>query len=170
MKNNRKLMAATAILAMLALAAPAYAWMGDWSGTRVGRGMEPATGAQALTTEQQKKVDETQGKYQPQLQELQQKLNAKQAELIAARNDDGTTVGQINALEGELYNLERTYWTELDQANLEMSRVAGGGYGSWFACDYQGCDHSNGRHSMMRAGYAMSDRSMSDGHYGSCCW
>lgn len=168
MKNNRKLIAATTILAMVALATPAFAWMGDWSGTRMGRGMGPAAGAQALTAEQQKKVDEIQGKHQPQLQELQQKLNAKQTELIAARSDDATTVGRLNALEGELYALERAYWTKLDQANLEVRRAAGGGYGSWFACDYRGCDH--GRHGMMRGGYRMSGRSMSDGHYGSCCW
>ncbi len=165
MKNNRKLIATTAVLAMVAMTTPAFAWMDGWSGY----GMGSATGTQALTAEQQKKVDEIQGKYQPQLQELQQKLNAKQDELIAARSDDATTVGRLNALESELNNLERAYWTKLDQANLEVSRITGGGYGSWFACDYRGCDHDNGRHGMMRDDYMMSGRSMSDGHYGSCC-
>ncbi|AMV70656.1 hypothetical protein DBW_0256 [Desulfuromonas sp. DDH964] len=166
MKNNRKLIAATAILAMVALTTPAFAWMDGWSGY----GMGSATGRQALTAEQQKKVDEIQSTYQPQLQELQQKLNAKQAELIAARSDDATTVGRLNAIEGELYNLERAYWTKLDQANLEVSRITGGGYGSWFACDYQGCDHGYGRHGMRRDGYMMRSRSMPGGNYGSCCW
>jgi Spy/CpxP family protein refolding chaperone len=168
MKNNRKLITATAILAMLALAAPAFAWMDNWSGSRMNRGAGAATDTQALTAEQQKRVDQIQGKYQPQLQELQQKLNAKQDELIAARSDDATTVGQLNQIESELYNLERDYWTKLDQANQEVRRAAGGGYDSRFTCDYRGCDHD--RHGMMRAGYTMSDRSMSDGHYGSCCW
>ena len=169
MKNNRKLIATTAVLAMVAMTTPTFAWMGDWSGTRMGRGMGSANGAQALTAEQQKKVDEIQGKYQPQLQELQQKLNAKQDELIAARSDDATTVGRLNALESELNNLERAYWTKLDQANLEVIRVTGGGYGSWFACDYRGCDHGYGRHGMMRDDYMMSGRSVPDGHDGSCC-
>ncbi len=170
MKNNRKLIAATAILSMVALAAPAFAWMDGWSGSRMNRGAGTATDTQSLTAEQQKKVDEIQGKYQPQLQELQEKLNAKQDELLAARSDDATTVGRLNALEAELNNLERAYWTKLDQANLEVSRVAGGGYGSWFACDYRGCDHNMSRHGMMRDGYRMSDRTVSDGNYRSCCW
>lgn len=170
MKNNRKLIATTAVLAMVAMTTPAFAWMGDWSGTQMGRGMGPATGVQALTTEQQKRVNEIQGKYQPQLQDLQQKLNAKQAEMVAARSDDTTTVGRLNQLESELYNLERAYWTKLDQANLEASRITGGGYGPWFACDYQGCDHGYGRHGMRRDGSMMRDRSMTGGHYGSCCW
>ncbi|APG27142.1 hypothetical protein A7E78_04405 [Syntrophotalea acetylenivorans] len=169
MKNNRKRIAVTAILAMVAITTPAFAWMGNWSGTRMGRGMGPATGAQALTAEQQKNLDEIQGKYQPQLQDLQQKLNAKQAELNAARSDNATTVGRLNALEGELYDLERAYWTKLDQANLEVSRITGDGYGPWFACDYQGCDHGHGRHGMMRDGYRMRNRSMNTGRYGSCC-
>jgi len=170
MKNNRKLIAATAILAMVAMAAPAFAWMDGWSGSRMNRGAGGATAAQSLTAEQQKKVDEIQGKNQPQLQDLQQKLNAKQSELNAARSDDATTVGRLNALESELNNLERAYWTTLDQANLEVSRITGGEYGPWFACDYQGCDHGYGRHGMMRDGYMMRDRSMRGGHNGSCCW
>jgi Mg2+ and Co2+ transporter CorA len=141
--------------------------MDNWSGTRMSRGAEAATDTQPLTAEQQKRVDEIQGKYQPQLQELQQKLNEKQDELIAARSDDATTVGQLNQLESELYNLERAYWTKLDQANLEVRRAAGGGYDSRFTCDYRGCDHD--RHGMMRDSYRMSDRSMSDGNDGSCC-
>ena len=167
MKNNRKLMAATAILATVALAAPAFAWTDGWSGTRMNRGAGAMTDTQPLTTEQQKKVDETQSKYQSQLPELQQKLNAKQDELIAARSDDATTVGQLNQIESELYNLERDYWTKLDQANQEVRRAAGGGYDSRFTCDYRGCDHD--RHGMMRDSYRMSDRSMSDGNDGSCC-
>lgn len=170
MKNHRKLIATTAVLALVAMTTPTFAWMGDWSGSRMGRGMGPATGAQALTAEQQTKVDEIQGRYQPQLQDLQQKLNAKQAELLAARSDDATTVGRLNALESELNNLERAYWTKLDQANLEVSRITGGGYGPWFACDYQGCDHGYGRHGMRRDGSMMRDRSMPGGNYGSCCW
>ncbi len=175
MKNKRKLIAATSILAMVALAAPAFAWMDGWSGSRMNRGARVATDTQSLTTEQQKKVDEIQGKYQPQLQNLQEKLNAKQSEFNMARSDDATTVGRLNALENELYNLERTYWTELDQANLEMSRVTGGGYGSWFACDYRGCNHDNGRHGMMdhremmRDGYMMRGNNMSGSNYGTCC-
>ena len=166
MKNNRKLIATTAVLAMVAMTTPAFGWMDGWSGY----GMGSATGTQALTAEQQKKVDEIQGKYQPQLQDLQQKLNAQQAELLAARSDDATTVGRLNQLESALYNLERAYWTKLDQANLEVSRITGGGYGPWFACDYQGCDHGYGRHGMRRDGYTMRDRSMPGGYYGSCCW
>ena len=169
MKNHRKLIAATAILALVAMTPPAFAWMGDWSGTQMGRGMGPATGAQALTAEQQKKVDEIQGKYQPQLQDLQEKLNAKQAELLAARSDNATTVGRLNALESELNNLERAYWTKLDQANVEVSRITGGEYGPWFASDYQGCDHGYGRHGMMRSGMMMDHRGMHNGQYGSCC-
>ncbi len=166
MKNNRKRIAATSILALVAMTTPAFAWMEGWSSY----GMGSATGAQALTAEQQKNVDEIQGRYQPQLQDLQQKLNAKQDELLVARSDDAMTVGQLNELESELYNLERAYWTKLDQANLEVSRVTGGKYGPWFACGYRGCDHGYDRHGMMRDGYRMSGRSVPGGHYGSCCW
>lgn len=169
MKNNRKLIATTAVLAMVAMTTPAFAWMDGWSGSRMNRGSAAATDTQSLTTEQQKKVDEIQAKYQPQLQELQEKLNAKQDELLAARSDDATTVGRLNELESELNNLERAYWTKLDQANREVSRVTGGGDGSRFACDYRGCDHDNGRHGMMRDSYSMSGRSTSDGKDGSCC-
>jgi len=170
MKNNRKLIATTAVLAMVAMTTPTFAWMDGWSGSRTGSGMGSVSGRQALTAEQQKKVDEIQGTYQPQLQELQQKLNAKQAEMVAARSDDTTTVGRLNQLESELYNLERAYWTKLDQANLEASRITGGGYGPWFSCDYQDCDHGYGRHGMRRDGYMMRSRSMPGGHYDSCCW
>jgi hypothetical protein len=169
MKNKRKMLIAS--LMLLTFVTPAFAWMDGWTG----RGMDPASGALSLTAEQQKKVDEIQGKYQPQLQDLQQKLEAKQSELNAARSNDATTVGRLNALESELYKLERSYWTELDQANLEVNRVVGGGDSSWFACDYRGCDHNNGRHGimnrreMMRDGHMMSGNNMSGSNYGTCC-
>jgi len=143
MKNHRKRIAATAILALVAMTTPAFAWRGDWSGAQMGRGMGPATGAQALTAEQQKRVDEMQGKYQPQLQDLQQKLNAKQDELIAARNNNTTTVGRLNAIEGELFQLERQYWTLLTQANAEATQAAGTGFAPYFTCGYMGCNHQD---------------------------
>lgn len=158
MKNHRKLIAATAILALVAMTTPAFAWMGDWSGTQVGRGMGPATGAQALTAEQQKNIDEIQGKFQPQLQDLQQKLNAKQGELIAARNNNTTTVGRLNALVSELDKLERAYWTKLDQANAETTQAAGTGFAPYFTCGYMGCNHQG------HMGAVMPGRHMA------CCW
>ncbi|WP_020677995.1 hypothetical protein [Geopsychrobacter electrodiphilus] len=173
MKNKRKMLIAS--LMLLTFSTPAFAWMNDWSDYRMNRGSAAATDTQSLTVEQQKKVDEIEGKYQPQLQELQGKLNAKQDELLTARSDDATTLGRLNALEAELYKLENDYWTDLDQANLEMSRVAGGGYSSWFACDYRGCNHNNGRHGMMnrremmRDGHMMSGNNMSGSNYGTCC-
>lgn len=158
MKNHRKLIATTAILAMVAMTTPTFAWMGDWSGSRMGRGMGPATGAQALTAEQQTKVDEIQGRYQPQLRDLQQKLNAKQAEMVAARSDDTTTVGRLNAIEGELFQLERQYWALLNQANAEAGQAAGTGFASYFTCGYMGCNHQ-GHMGAMRPGRHMA-----------CCW
>lgn len=163
MKNKRRLMTATAILALATMATPGFAWMNDWSGSWMNGSAGTAIDRQSLSVEQQKKVDEIQSKYQPQLQELRDKLNAKQDELFAARSDDATTVGRLNELEGELYRLERDYWTKLDQANLEVNRVAGGGYGSWFTCEYRGCDGDMRRQGMMNY------RGGSSYRYGSCC-
>lgn len=157
MKNNGKLITATAILAMVAMTTPAFAWMGDWSGSRMNRGSRPPASAQAFTAEQQKKVDEIQGKYQPQLQELRDNLNAKQDELIAARSDNTTTVGRLNVLEGELFQLERQYWTLMNQANAEATRVVGTGFAPYFTCGYTGCNHQG------HTGAMMPDRHMA------CC-
>lgn len=170
MMYNSKLIVATTVLALVAMTAPAFAWMGDCSGTWMNHGMGTTTSSQALPAEQQKQVDEIQNTYQPQLQDLQQKLNAKQSELSAARNDDSTTVGRLKVLESELYTLERSYWSRLNQANLEMNQITGSGYGSWFSCGYQGCDHGDNRHGMMQNGYMTRGHNMSGGQYGSCCW
>lgn len=159
MNNKRKMLVAG--FAIVTFATPAFAWMGNYG---MGYGGGPATARATLSAEQQKQVDAVQGKYQPKLDELQQKLGAKSSELAAARANGSTTVSQLNALETELFQLERQYWTLLDQANQEMFQV-GGGHGPSFACDYRGCDHSYGRHGMM-----MDNRSMPAGRYGSCCW
>ncbi len=166
MKNNRKLISATAVLAIVTLAAPAFAWLDGWSGARINTdsGVETAL---SLTAEQQKSIDAIQGKYQPQLQELRQQLNSKLDELSAARSDDATTVGRLNELESELNNLERGYWSKRDQANQEMAPITGAGSAAWFACNYRGCDHDNGRHRMMQDDSKMSSR-MTDGK-SACC-
>lgn len=160
MNNKQKMLVAG--LAIVAFATPAFAWMGNYG---MGYGGGPTTTRATLTAEQQPQVDALQGKYQPQLNELQQKLNAKSAELVAARANDSTTVAQLKALESDLSQLERRYWTLLDQANQEMFKVVGAEYSPRFACDYQGCDHSHDRHGMM-----MDNRSMPAGRYGNCCW
>jgi septal ring factor EnvC (AmiA/AmiB activator) len=157
-KIHRKRMAATALVALLAIATPAFAWMGSWSGYGMGYGGGPATAGATLTAEQQKQVDAIQSKYQPQLDELQQKLNAKSSELATARANGDTTVAQLNALESELFQLERQYWTLLDQANTEVAQVAGTGFGSYFTCGYMGCNHQHYRGSVMPSGYM------------TCCW
>lgn len=153
-KTNRRRVAAAALVGMLAAAAPGFAWMGGWSGY----GMGPATAVPSLTAEQQKNFDEVQKKYQPQLNELEQKLNAKSSELATARANDSTTVAQLNSLESDLYQLERRYWTLLDQANVETAQVTGTGFGSYFTCGYMGGNHQHYRGRMMPGG------SMT------CCW
>jgi hypothetical protein len=161
MNKTQKILIAS--LAVLTFATPAFAWMGNWQGNS-------GTNRPAMSAEQQQQVQQVEGRYGEELQELESQLNAKQAELLAARSNDATTVGQLNELERELYNLERTYWTKLDQANLEINRVAGNGYGSGFTCDYRDCDHNYGRHEMMRGGMMTDRRDMHNGRNGSCCW
>jgi len=153
-KINLNRMTATALVALLAMATPAFAWMGNWSG--YGRGS--TAGTSTLSAEQQKRVDAVQSKYQPQLNELQQKLNAKSSELAAARANGSTTVAQLNALETESFQLERQYWTLLDQANAEATQVTGAGFGPYFTCGYMGCNHQHHRDSVMPGGYM------------TCCW
>jgi hypothetical protein len=160
--NNKRKMLVTCFL-VVTFATPAFAWMGNWQGNS-------GTNRPVLSAEQQQQVQQFENSYGKDLEELESQLNAKQAELLAARSNDATTVGQLNKLERELHNQERTYWTKLDQANLEVSKVAGGGYGSWFACDYRGCDHNYGRHGMMRGGMMTDRRDMHNGRNGSCCW
>ena len=155
MNNKRKML--VACFAIVTFATPAFAWMGNWQG-------HSGTNRPELSDEQQQQVQQVENRYGKELQELESQLNAKQTELLTARSNDATTVGQLNELERELYNLERTYWTKLDQANLEINRVAGNGYGSGFTCDHRGCDHNYGRHE------TMMDRSrLPASQSGSCC-
>lgn len=154
-KAHRNRITATALVALLAIATPAFAWMGNYG---MGYGGGPATAGAALSVEQQKQVDAVQSKYQPQLDELQRKLDVKSSELAAARANDSTTVAQLNALEGDLSQLERRYWTLLDQANTEAAQVAGTGVGAYFSCGYMGCNHQRHLAPMM------GSRHMA------CCW
>jgi len=161
MNNKRKIL--VACFAIVTFATPAGAWMGNWQGNTV-------SNQSTLSAEQQQQVQQIENRYGKELQELESQLKNRQDELLAARSNDATTVGQINELERELYKLERTYWTKLDQSNMEMNRVAGSGYGSRFACDYRGCDHDHGRYGMMRGGYTMMEHGMHGGQHSSCCW
>lgn len=154
-KAHRNRMTATALVALLAIATPAFAWMGNYG---MGYGGGPATAGTTLSAEQQKQVDGVQGKYQPQLDELQQKLDAKSSELAAARATGSTTVAQLKALGNDLSQLERRYWTLLDQANTEAAQVAGTGFGPYFSCGYMGCNHQRHLGTMM------------GGRHMACCW
>ncbi|NOY13080.1 MAG: hypothetical protein GXP51_05185 [Deltaproteobacteria bacterium] len=163
MKTNRKLIAVTAVLAIVAMAVPGFAGMNNGSNSQLKSGPAAVTDTASLTAEQQQKVADIQARYQPELQDLQQKLNAKQDAFNAARSDDATTVGQLNNLENELSSLERAYLTKLDQANQELSLVAGTGYGPQFACDNRGGNHGNMMQGNMMRGGMMMGNMMQDG-------
>lgn len=163
MKNKRKLLIVT--FALLMFATPAFAWMGGWQGYY-------GDNRPALSAEQQQQVQQLENRYGKELQELEAQLNTKQAELTQARADGSTTMAHYNALQAELGALENSYRAKLGQANQEVWQVTGTGTAPWFACDFPGCNHGNGRHGMMRGGMMMGNGMMGhgDGQYRSCCW
>lgn len=163
-KINLNRMTATALVALFAMATPAFAWMGNWSGYDRG----PTAGTSTLSAEQQKRVDAVQSKYQPQLDDLQQKLDAKSSELRAARSDGNATVAQLNTLESDLSQLERQYWALLDQANAEAVRITGTGYGPYFTCGYMGRNYPGPMGPRMGGRYNGYNRY--NNHYCGCCW
>ena len=136
-KMSRNWLATGVVVALLAVSVPGFAWMGDW--WCYGRGT--GVGYSTLTAAQQEKISAVQEKYQPQLQKLQLRLNAKAAAVTAARADGSTTLAQMDALENELSQLESQYWTLLDQANAEAGQVLGTTVGQYFTCGYMGCNH-----------------------------
>lgn len=164
---NRKRVTATAIIALLGMAVPAFAWMGNWSGYGMGYGGGTAVSGSTLNAEQQKQVAEVHDKYQPQMQKLQQQLDARASELAAARAS-GTTVARLNSLQAELSQLERQYWTLLDQANAEAGRIAGSGNGPYFTCGYMGCNHQHHMGPRMDGRYDGYRRYRNQ--YSGCCW
>lgn len=157
-RNHPSRLKTTVLICALALATPAFAWMGNGWNDRAGDN-QGSVNAPSLSADQQNKIDRVQNKYQSQLKGLQQKLDAKSSELAAARANGDTTMAQINSLESELFQLERQYWTLLDQANAEATAVTGKTRGHYFTCDYTGCNH---RHHAGSTG--MSGRSRN------CCW
>jgi hypothetical protein len=146
------------LICVLALATPAFAWMGNGWNDRAGYN-QGAVNAPSLSADQRKEVDRVQKKYQSQLNGLQQKLDAKSSELAEARADETTTMVQVNSLESDLFQLERQYWTLLDRANAEATAITGNTQGHYFTCDYTGCNH---RHHAGSTGKSGRSRN--------CCW
>jgi hypothetical protein len=112
-----------------------------------------------LTAGQQEKIDAVKSKYQSRLNDLRQKLDAKSSELTTARTNDNTTVGLLKTLERDLFQLERQYWSLLDQANAEASGISGNMLSPYFTCSYTGCNHR---------GHASPVAT--NGRYQNCCW
>ena len=167
MKSGRKMLVAS--LALLTFTTPAFAWMDGWQGYY-------GNNRPTLSAEQQQQVKKMESRYDKELKDLEAQLDAKQNELSKARAEGTTTMATYNALQAELSALENTYRAKLGQANQEVWQVTGSGTAPWFACDYQGCDHSNGRHGMMNSRGMMQDSMMVHGNvasgsqHGTCCW
>ncbi len=90
-----------------------------------GYGMGPTAAVTTTpTAAQQKEIAAIQSEYRPQLDALQQKIDAKYRELASARANDTTTVARLKALEGEIFKLEGRYRTLLGQAISELGQVA----------------------------------------------
>ena len=107
-----------------------------------GNGMgHMANSTHALTVEQQQKLDTVKEKYSSDLDALQSSLNKKSDAYNMALTDERTTVGTLNRLEAERVDLERQYFTLLDQANQEAGLYVSSNNGPWFGCNYNGCDH-----------------------------
>lgn len=157
-KSHRNRLKTAILVSVLVIATPAFAWMGNGWNDRVGYS-RTAVAASSLSAEQQKKLDAVQSNYQSRLNDLQRKLDEKSSELAAARANGNTTVAQLNTLERDLFQLERRYWSLLDQANAEAFGVTGNRTGPYFTCSYTGCNH---RHHAGPAGMT--------GSYRSCCW
>ena len=94
----------------------------------------PGAGFAPLRDAQRKQVSAVQGKYTPRLDALQQKLNAMYSELATARANDNTTVAQLKALQGRIFQLQTQYRTLLGQANSEIAQVPGVGTASYIPC------------------------------------
>lgn len=165
---NRKRVTATGIIALLGMAVPAFAWMGHGSGYGMGYGGGTAVSGSTLDAEQQKQMAAVHDKYQPQIQKLQQELDAGTSEMAAARVGETTTAARLNSLQAELSQLERRYWTLLDRANADAARVTGASYGPYFTCGYLGCNHQYHMGPQMDGRYDSYPRYSNQ--YSGCCW
>jgi len=139
-KNFPRNLRTTVCICVLALATPAFAWMGNGWNDRPNYS-QGTVNASSLNADQQDEINTIQKKYGSRLNDFQQKLDAKSSELAEARANGNTTVARLNALERDLFQLERQYWALLDQANAETTAIAGKTRVHYFSCSYTGCNH-----------------------------
>lgn len=102
---KHKLVAAALVVGLVAVATPGFACWGNGAGNGMGWAVQQST---------------LQGKASNRTAALWQRINAKYAELAAARAKDGTTIGQLKKLQGELLALQNRCNTQFGLADAQV--------------------------------------------------
>jgi len=161
----KTIITALAIGLSIGVVSQAGAWMGDGPGHRNvdgpmmgqmmhhnGMGMMGGTNNVSMTPEQQSQVQDIKGAYQNELQDKEAAIQAKIVALDNAYADESTTVGEVNVLRQDLYNLKQDYWQTRRTINNEISQKIGSTYygvGGWgpeyCAMDYNSMGSNRGQ-------------------------